>query len=85
MSSELPETIKNRARKSRTVAILFGIFLPPVAYIYVGKWAWVLVNVITANYLIVGGLFIVPIHTSLSINDARKEVEQREGGDLNPS
>jgi len=73
MSGEPPETIKNRARKSIIVNLLLAIFLPPLAYVYVGKWTWAIVNFLTLNFLLLG-LIIVPVHTHLSIKNAREEI-----------
>lgn len=64
--------IRNRARKNKLIAVLLAIFLPPIAYIYIGKWAWALVNLLTANFLFLG-FIIVPIHTYMSINSAKEE------------
>ena len=71
------EKIRNRARKSKAVAALLGLFLSPVAYIYVGKWAWAIVNLLTINFLLLG-FVIVPIHTYYSIVMAQNEVENEE-------
>lgn len=53
--------LEKLSRKDNILAILFGIFLPPVAYIYVGKWDWAAVNFITLNYLLFS-FALVPVH-----------------------
>jgi hypothetical protein len=79
MASEPTEKIRNRARKNKAVAILLGLFLPPLAYVYVDKWTWAIVNFVTLNYLLLG-IIIVPIHSTLSIGAARDEVGGVEAG-----
>ena len=69
------EMIRNRARKNTAAAVFLGIFVPPAAYVYVGKWGWAVANLFTVNFLLLG-VFIVPIHTYLSIKNAKDEVAE---------
>lgn len=65
------ETIAGR---SQSLAIILGLFLPPLAYLYVKKPGWALLNLLTLNFGIVGGLLIVPYHTASTIDSARDQL-----------
>lgn len=62
------------AYKSPILAIFLGIFLPPLAYVYVGKYRLAVLNVITLNYFLMG-IVVVPIQTRNAIIKARRESE----------
>lgn len=72
-SGEPTEKIRNRARKSKLVAVMLGIFISPLSYVYIGKITWALANFFTANFFLTG-FVIVPIHTYISISGAEREV-----------
>ena len=63
------------ASKDPTVAILLGIFVSPLGYVYAGSWAWAAINFFTLNYLLFG-IIIVPIHARKMILDAREELRR---------
>lgn len=63
------------AAKDTTTAILLGIFISPLGYIYAGSWAWAAINFITFNYLLLG-IILVPIHTRQMILNARYELRR---------
>jgi hypothetical protein len=71
--NEPTEKIRNRARKSKLIAVLLGVFISPLAYVYIGKWTWAIVNFLTVNFALTG-FVIVPIHTYVSISGAQREV-----------
>lgn len=62
------------ANKDTTVAILLGIFISPLGYVYAGSWAWAAINFFTLNYLLLG-IIIVPIHARKMILDANEELQ----------
>lgn len=75
--AEIPE---DRARQLRKVAdrnvivgMFLGFFLPPLAYVYVGRYRLAIINLLTLNYLLLG-LIIVPLQTRSAINNARREL-----------
>ena len=57
------------ADKSTPVAIVLAVLLAPAAYLYVGKTKWAVINLLTANYLLLG-FIIAPIHVYTIIGDA---------------
>ena len=63
------------ASKDTTVAILLGIFISPLGYVYAGSWAWAAINFVTLNYLLFG-IILVPIHARKMILDAREELRR---------
>lgn len=63
------------ANKDTTVAILLGIFISPLGYVYAGSWGWAAVNFFTLNYLLFG-IIIVPIHARKMILEAREELRR---------
>lgn len=65
--------LEKLANKDTTVAILLGIFISPLGYVYAGSWAWAAINFFTLNYLLFG-IIIVPIHARKMILDAREEL-----------
>jgi len=79
--SSIPEhkqyELQKVADKSTGIAVALGIFITPLAYVYVGKNMLALLNFLTLNYFLLG-FIIVPIHTWKIINDAQ-ETLQREG------
>lgn len=66
--------LKKLANKSGASAILLGILISPLGYVYVGKWSLAIINFITFNYLLMGPI-IVPIHAYSIITDARKKLD----------
>ena len=69
------------ADKNLLAAALLGVLLPPVAYIYVGKWWWALLNLVTVNYLLLG-ILLVPWHVGKTIRTARAEVSEIYDDDI---
>lgn len=61
------------ARKDLNTNVLLGIFLPPIAYVNLGKPLLAVVNLITFNYLLLG-FIVVPYHAYAIIRDARERV-----------
>jgi len=59
------------ADKSVALAVVLGIFLPPVSYVYLGRWWMAFLNLITLNFLLTG-FVVVPVDTSAIILDARR-------------
>lgn len=65
------------SQKSPGIAALIGFLIPPIGYIYLGKWAYAAINFFTANYLLLG-FFIVPVHCYKIVSDAKKTVAAKE-------
>lgn len=65
------------ARKDLNTNVLLGIFLPPVAYLNLGKPLLAVLNLVTFNYMLLG-FVAVPYHAYAIIRDARERV--LEGG-----
>jgi|GEM_PF-1467663 len=66
--------LKNKARSGLTTVGLLGFFISPAAYVVVGEWKWVLINLVTLNYFLLGFL-IVPFHARGMVKDARAELD----------
>lgn len=66
--------LRKLAQKNMGIVDLVGLTVSPLAYLMLGKWGWAVVNVLTLNYLLTGFL-VVPIHTSIIIYRARKELD----------
>ena len=66
-------TDKKLAQKNMRVVMAWSFFITPVGYLKVGKTGLALINLLTANFLLLGPL-IVPFHTRKMIKDARKRV-----------
>jgi hypothetical protein len=66
--------LRKVAKKSRLLAFTLGFFISPLAYVYLGKWKWAVINFFTVNYLMLG-FFIVPLHTVSQISDARDTLD----------
>jgi len=66
--------LKKLASKSGASAILLGILISPLGYVYVGKWSLAIINFLTLNYFLLGPI-IVPIHAYSIISDARKKLD----------
>jgi len=69
--------LQELASKDVTLAIILGILISPLGYIYVGKWSWAIINFLTLNYFLLG-VVVVPIHTYSIISGARTQLQ--EGG-----
>jgi hypothetical protein len=67
--------LKKVAGKSPLLAATLGFFISPLAYVYLGKWKWAVINFFTVNYLLLG-FFIVPIHTFFQISNAKDKLNQ---------
>lgn len=66
--------LESLAAKNRLVAILLGLFLSPLAYVYLGRWRWAVINVLTLNYLLLG-FVLVPIHAYRLLNSAESQLD----------
>lgn len=58
-------------QKSPILAVLFGIVFPPAGYLYMEQWIFAVINILTANYLMLGSV-LVPAHCYLILRNARK-------------
>lgn len=67
----------DKGQKEPMIAVLLGLFFPPIGYAYLEAWKFLALNLITLNYLMLGN-FLVPIHCYLIIHDARTEEEQQD-------
>ena len=65
------------AGKSPLIAALLGFVLPPAGYLYTEQYRFLLLNLLTVNYLMFGN-FIVPIHCYISITNANNEVQRSQ-------
>lgn len=65
--------LKKRAYRSPTLAALLGFFLPPIAYLYIGKIRLAVLNLLTLNFFLLG-FVIVPLHTYSAVKQARQEL-----------
>lgn len=65
--------LRTLADRSPYVAVFLGLFVPPIAYVYIGKYRLAALNFITMNYFMLG-LVIVPLQTRNTIVDARREL-----------
>jgi uncharacterized membrane protein YqaE (UPF0057 family) len=67
------------AQKERGAALFLGLFLPPLAYLYVkdtgssDTWVWFGLNLVTVNFFLLG-FIVVPIHVVWMISSARQEL-----------
>lgn len=66
--------LRKVAQKDVTMAMLLGLLISPLGYVYVGENLWALINFVTLNYLLFG-IIIVPFHSRKMIKDARSELE----------
>lgn len=55
--------------------MFLGFFAPPISYVYVDKWGWALLNLLTFNYLLLG-FVVVPLHISRIISDAKDQLRK---------
>ena len=67
--------LKKVAEKSVIISLTLGLFISPLAYVYLGKWKYAVINFFTLNYLLIGFL-AVPVHTYMQISDARGQLNQ---------
>lgn len=67
------KTLRRLAEKNVAVAVILGLFLPPVAYLYMGNPRGAVLNLLTLNYLMLG-IVIVPLHVRTAIVNARREL-----------
>lgn len=65
--------LRRLAEKNTAIAVFLGLFLPPVAYLYVGKPRGAVLNLLTLNYLMLG-VVIVPLRVRTAILSARREL-----------
>lgn len=65
--------LERQANNDRLSTFVLSLFVPPLAYLEVGKPGYAIVNFLTANYMLLG-LAIVPLHTYSSINEAREQL-----------
>lgn len=65
--------LRTLADKSPIVAVFLGLFVPPMAYVYIGKYRLAALNFITMNYFMLG-IVIVPLQTRNTIIDARRKL-----------
>lgn len=65
--------LESIANKSAIGGALLGCFFGPVGYIYVGKWGWALLNILTIHYFFLGFL-LVPLHILKIISDAKSDL-----------
>lgn len=63
------------ARKSKGVALLGSILIPPLGYVYVNEGALAIINLLTLNFLFFG-FIVVPVHTTDKIETARRELNE---------
>lgn len=73
MSKAEAAELRSLADRSPIVAVFLGIFLPPVAYVYLGKYRLALLNLFTLNYFLLG-IVIVPLHARSTIINARRQL-----------
>lgn len=66
--------LRKLANKSPIAAVILGLFLPPISYVYIGKYRLAVLNLVTLNYLMLG-VVIVPIQTRNAIINARRELK----------
>lgn len=67
--------LEKTAEKSLGTLAILSLFLPPVAYLYVGRPGWALFNLLTLNYLLLG-ILLVPWHAGKIVRTAREEVSE---------
>lgn len=67
--------LKETANSGLTTIGLLGFFISPAAYAVLGEWKWVLINLVTLNYFLLG-IFIVPFHARGMVKEARQELEE---------
>lgn len=65
--------LRKTADRSVVVAMSLGVILPPLAYVYVRRYRFAVVDLLTLNYLLFG-IVIVPLHTRSIIRNARREL-----------
>lgn len=73
LSEQKQYDLEQTAERSKFLAVLLGLLLPPCGYIYAGSWRWTAINVLTLNYMLLG-FIIVPIHCYLMIRNSRKQL-----------
>lgn len=66
--------LRTLAEKSSILAVFLGLLVPPIAYVYIGKYRLAALNFITMNYFMLG-IVIVPLQTRNTIVDARRELK----------
>lgn len=74
MSDTRQGQLESLADKNKDIAVILGLLLGPIGYVYVGQWRWAVINLVTLNYLMLG-IVIVPIHLLLLIRRSRKKLE----------
>lgn len=65
--------LRTLADKSPILAVFLGLFVPPIAYVYIGKYRLAALNFISMNYFMLG-IVIVPLQTRNTIIDARRKL-----------
>lgn len=75
--AEIPDSRARRLRriadKNVIVGMFLGFFLPPLAYVYIGRYRLAIINLLTVNYLLLG-FIVVPLQTRSAIKNARREL-----------
>lgn len=61
------------ARRSRVSAILLALLFSPLAYLYLRRYWWALLNLLTFNFFFLG-VIAVPLHSLFIIDQARDRV-----------
>lgn len=64
--------LEKLATKNPILGALLGFF-PPFGYMYVGKWGWALLDVLTLHYFFLG-FVLAPLHIVKMISDAKGEL-----------
>lgn len=70
MTARRQRELERAANNDLLSTFVLSVFVPPLAYIEVGKPGYAAVNFLTANYLLLG-LLIVPFHTYSTVDTAR--------------
>lgn len=73
LSKDEKAELRKLADRSVGVATVLGFFLPPIAYLYIGKRRLAVFNLLTLNFFLLG-FVIVPLHTRSAIKNARQQL-----------
>jgi hypothetical protein len=65
--------LERKANNDRLSTFVLSLFVPPLAYVEVGKPGYAIVNFLTANFLLLG-LVVVPFHTHATVSEAREQL-----------